>query len=202
MPTLTHLPADAPVEDVIAVLDRDGALILDGLMTAEEADAVADELRPYVQATQPGRDGFSGVRTTRTGALVARSPLCRKLVTDARVRAVADKVLLPNCERYQLHLGQLIRIMPGQPAQPSHRDRRAWGTYLKGIEPQLNTIWALTDFTKENGATQVVPGSIDWPDDRKATPAEIGYAEMQRGSALIYTGTVFGGVMAPSRTHC
>ena len=42
--------------------------------------------------------------------------------------------------------------MPGQEAQPIHRDRWAWGARLRGFEPQLNTIWALTDFTTENGA--------------------------------------------------
>lgn len=193
MPKLETLPADTPVEDIMAVLDRDGALILSGLMTPAEADAVRAELDPYVQATQPGKDVFSGFRTTRTGALVARSPLCRKLILDARVRQIGDKVLLPNCERYQLHLGQVIRIMPGQGAQAIHRDRWAWGTHLKGVEPQLNTIWALTDFTKENGATQVVPGSSSWPDKRTPLPEEITWAEMTRGSALIYTGSVLHG---------
>lgn len=193
MTRITHLPADAPAADVAAVLDRDGALILDGLIAPDEAEAVAEELGPYIAATAPGRDAFSGARTTRTGALVARSPLCRKLILDRRVLAACDHVLSPNCERYQLHLTQAIRIMPGQPAQAIHRDRWAWGTYLKGIEPQLNTIWALTDFTFENGATQVIPGSIDWPDDRRPQPGEIGYAEMRKGSALVYTGAVFHG---------
>jgi len=111
----------------------------------------------------------------------------------ATVRGVCDRVLLPNCERYQLHLGQVIRIMPGQAAQPIHRDRWAWGARLRGFEPQLNTIWALTDFTTENGATRVVPGSSDWPDDRKAEAHEITQAVMDAGAVLLYTGTVFHG---------
>ena len=191
MPSLTHLPADAAIEDIMAVLDRDGALILDDMLTPAEIDALSAEIRPYVDATEPGRDGFSGHKTTRTGALIARSPLSRKAVLDRRIRAICDAVLKPNCQRYQLHLTQLIRIMPGQEAQPIHRDRWAWGKHLKGVEPQLNTIWALTDFTEPNGATQVVPGSITWPDDRIAEPHEIGRAVMRRGSVLIYTGTVF-----------
>lgn len=193
MPELKRLRADAADDEIVEILATDGALILVDLIAPETADAIAAELKPYVDATKVGHDGFSGVRTTRTGALVARSPLCRPLVTDARIRAVCDGVLLPNCERYQLHLGQVIRIMPGQPAQPIHRDRWAWGTHLKSVEPQLNTIWALTDFTRENGATQVVPGSVDWPDDRVATSEEITWAEMKRGSALVYTGSIFHG---------
>lgn len=193
MPELTHLPADAPTDEIMAVLHRDGALILDGVIAPDDVDALADELRPYVEATKPGQDGFTGFRTTRTGALVARSPLCRPLVTNARIREICDAFLLPNCDRYQLHLGQVIRIMPGQEAQAIHRDRWAWGTHLKGVEPQLNTIWALTDFTVENGATQVVPASIDWEDSRQPTPEEITHATMKRGSVLVYSGTVFHG---------
>jgi ectoine hydroxylase-related dioxygenase (phytanoyl-CoA dioxygenase family) len=193
MPALVHLPADAPADEIVAVLERDGALILDDVLSAAEVNALAAELRPYVEATAPGRDNFTGARTTRTGALVARSPRTRPLVMDARILAVCDAVLKPNCHRYQLHLAQLIRIMPGQPSQAIHRDRWAWGRQMQGVEPQVNTIWALSEFTAANGATQVIPGSQTWPDDRKAEPGEIARAEMRVGSVLLYTGTVFHG---------
>ena len=155
MPSLVTLAPDTPIDEIMAVLNRDGALIVRDLMTAAELTQINAELKPYIDATAPGSDDFAGRFTTRTGALVARSPECRKLILNSVVRAACDKFLLDNCERYQLHLTQLIRIRPGQPAQPIHRDRWAWGTRLKGLEPQLNTIWALSDFTKENGATQV-----------------------------------------------
>lgn len=193
MAKLQHLPADTPADQVMAVLRRDGALVLDDALSPAQADALAAELRPYVEATEPGRDVFSGFKTTRTGALVARSPKIRDLIVDARIRALCDAFLLPYCQRYQLHLTQLIRIMPGQPAQAIHRDRWAWGKHLQDVEPQLNTIWALTDFTRENGATQVVPQSVTWPDERVAEPHEIDRAEMRRGSVLVYTGSVFHG---------
>lgn len=175
------------------ILDRDGALILDDVLNPGAVAEMVAELAPYVAATPEGRDGFTGVRTTRTGALVARSPAVREAVTDPRIARLCEHLLKANCERWQLHLTQLIRIMPGQGAQPIHRDRWAWGAHLKGIEPQLNTIWALTDFTAENGATQVVPGSSTWPDDRKAEPHEITQAVMKAGSVLVYTGSVFHG---------
>jgi ectoine hydroxylase-related dioxygenase (phytanoyl-CoA dioxygenase family) len=193
MSSLVHMPADASADEVAAVLTRDGALILDEAMPAAELEALTAELAPYVTATEPGRDNFSGDRTTRTGALVARSPLTRPVVMDARILALCEAVLKPNCLRYQLHLTQVIRIMPGQTAQPMHRDRWAWGRGLPHLEPQLNTIWALTDFTAANGATQVVPGSVGWPDGRRAEPGEIARAEMKRGSVLIYLGSVFHG---------
>lgn len=193
MPQLEHLSPDTPVEAIMAVLARDGALVLDDMLSPAGVDDLVGEIRPYVEATKPGGDDFTGDHTTRTGALIARSPACREAVMNGMVRAICDEFLLPNCHRYQLHLTQLIRIMPGQTAQAIHRDRWAWGKFLRDVEPQLNTIWALTDFTVENGATQVVPGSVDWPDKRKAEPGEIARAVMKRGSVLIYTGSVFHG---------
>jgi ectoine hydroxylase-related dioxygenase (phytanoyl-CoA dioxygenase family) len=193
MPTLRHFGPDTPADTLLDVLKTDGAFILREAASASEIDALYAELKPYIDATEPGRDGFTGTRTTRTGALVARSPRTRALIQNPTILAMCDGFLKPHCERYQLHLGQVIRIMPGQAAQPIHRDRWAWGTYLKGIEPQLNTIWAVTDFRRENGATQVVPGSVDWPDTRQPTPEEITWAEMPRGSVIVYSGTVFHG---------
>lgn len=190
---ITTLPADATADAVLDVIHRDGAVILAGALDGPGVDRVLAELMPYIEATGEGRDDFSGRLTTRTGALVARSPACRELIQHDTVLTAARRFLEPYCERIQLHLSQIIRLKPGQPAQAIHRDRWAWGTYLQGVEPQFNTIWALTDFTEENGATLVVPGSTAWPDDRRPEADEIARAVMSRGSVLLYTGSVFHG---------
>ncbi|MEQ9528805.1 MAG: phytanoyl-CoA dioxygenase family protein, partial [Parvibaculaceae bacterium] len=193
MPKLETLPATASPDEILAVLKRDGALILKDVLTKDQITQVLTETMPYIDATEPGRDDFTGRKTTRTGALVARSAACRDMVANKTIVAAAESFLKPFCERIQLHLTQVIRIQPGQPKQQIHRDRWAWGTYLKNLEPQFNTIWAITDFTKENGATQVCPGSLDWADDYQPTDDQIGYAEMKAGSVLVYSGGVFHG---------
>jgi hypothetical protein len=194
MPALQHLAADATPEAIAALLDSDGALILDGVLDASGLARVSGEIDPYVAATANGRDGFTGYQTTRTGALVARSPACRELIMHPTLLGACDAFLKRACDRYQLHLTQVIRIRPGQPRQPLHRDRLAWGGFLPpSIEPQLNTIWAMTDFTQANGATQIVPGSPSWPEGRRAEPPEVGYAEMSAGSVLVYSGSVIHG---------
>lgn len=191
MPSLKHLPATATRDEVLKVIAADGAVIIDGLMSPDLLGRVRTEIMPYVEATPPGRDDFTGRKTTRTGALIARSPACRELVLDPLVNAATEGFLSPFCDRYQLHLTQVIRIRPGQGAQVLHRDRLAWGGFLqRSIEPQLNTIWAVTDFTKENGATRVVPGSQLWDEGRGAHDDEITYAEMKAGSVILYTGSV------------
>jgi ectoine hydroxylase-related dioxygenase (phytanoyl-CoA dioxygenase family) len=192
-PTLKTLPSTSTQQEIMAVINRDGAVILKDVLNEDDLTKLRAEVWPYIEATEDGRDDFTGRHTTRTGALVARSEMCRQMVMNDKILGAADDFLLPNCQRYQLHLTQVIRLKPGQPEQPIHRDRWAWGKYLQGVEPQINTIWAMTDFTKENGATQVVPGSIDWPDDQQPTPDEIAYAEMSAGSVLLYTGSVFHG---------
>ncbi len=190
MGELTRLSATAATRELTDAIERDGAVIVENLIEEGQAQATLDDLMPHIQATPTSRDDFAGYRTTRTGALVARSPTCRDLVMHPSIIETCDKFLLPNCNRYQLHLTQVIRLMPGQQKQPLHRDRLVWGDYLQGVEPQLSTLWALTDFTYENGATQVVQGSPAWPKGREAKAEEISYAEMPRGSVLVYSGTV------------
>lgn len=193
MPKIETLPASATPEEILTILKRDGALILKDMLTAEEIAQVKKETMPYIEATPEGQDDFTGRHTTRTGALVARSEAAREMVANKTITDAAQAFLKPFCERIQLHLTQIIRIRPGQPKQQIHRDRWAWGTYITNVEPQFNTIWAITDFTKENGATQVCPGSLDWPDNYEPSEEEIGYAEMSAGSVLVYSGSVFHG---------
>jgi hypothetical protein len=189
-PTLQRLPQDAPIDAVMAAIGRDGAVILEGMLSAAQTQALTDELTPYLEAAKPGRETFSGFKTTRTGALAARSAKVRERLLDPRILAICDAVLLPNCERYQVNVTHIIRILPGESAQVMHRDRVAW-THLKDIEPQLNTIWALSDFTAANGATRVCPGSQTWPMGRRPQDDDIAHAEMQAGSVLVYTGSIY-----------
>ncbi len=194
MGQLKYLPANVSKQALCEVIANDGAAIIEGVLEADSLSALKSEIMPYVDATDVGRDDFTGRHTTRTGALVARSAACRELVMNDLILGAARQFLTPYCERIQLHLTQVIRIMPGQEKQPLHRDRLAWGGFIpETIEPQFNTIWAVSDFTQENGATQIVPRSNKWPSDRKASSKQIEYAEMAAGSVLVYSGSVIHG---------
>ena len=193
MAKLKHFDSTVDVKTITDTLEKDGALILDNVVSADFHAALRAETDPYMEATSNGADDFGGRLTTRTGGLVMRSEKCRALVMDERILEPCNAFLAPYCEKVQLHLTQIIRIRGGQTAQPIHRDRWAWGTHLAHVEPQFNTIWAITDFTAENGATQVVPGSTKWPDNAEIKPEQITQAEMKAGSVLIYSGSVFHG---------
>ncbi len=188
-------PSDLESFDpILAAVDEDGAAIVTDVLDSSQLHQLRAELTPWVEGTPGGRDAFTGFQTSRTGALVARSPASRELVMHPMVLSLANSFLAPFTNRIQLHLTQVIRIMPEQGSQPLHRDRLAWGGYIPApIEPQFNTIWALTDFTEENGATRVVPGSSRWADDRRAADDEKCQAVMPAGSVLLYSGSVIHG---------
>ena len=189
---LQHLPASATPEEVTAVVKKDGAVIIDSVLSPHEMDSVAAELKPWIDATAFGPDAFSGRRTKRTGGLVARSPKCRELVMHPLILGTAGK-LLEHATSFQLHLTQVIAIGPGEPAQQIHRDQWAFDffSFPKDYEVQCNTIWAMTDFTEENGATRVIPGSNHFEDKMRFEEKDTIPAEMTKGSVLVYNGSVY-----------
>jgi ectoine hydroxylase-related dioxygenase (phytanoyl-CoA dioxygenase family) len=193
--SLQVLAPDCKASEIVAAMQRDGACIVRDVLDADTLDRLNADLKPWIDRSQPGADDFTGRNTKRTGALIARCPESRPVVTHPLILEAANELLAPYCERIQLHLTQTIDILPGQGGQILHRDRLAWGGYIpKSIEPQFNTIWALTDFTEENGATHIVPGSHDWPLDRNPkSRSESIQASMKPGSVLCYSGTVIHG---------
>ena len=183
---IKHLKADSKIEHILKVLDQDAGLIIDNVVPSDGLEKIKNELAPFLKNNLKGDNEFTGFQTKRVGALMARSPTCRELALDPIINEVSQKFLEPHCDGYQLHFTSAICIGPGETQQVLHRDRGVWGGYVpRKIETQLSTVWAITDFTKENGATQVVPGSHKWDKDRSPLPEEVEYAEMSAGSVFI-----------------
>ena len=194
MGEVKHVSIDTPIERILEILDEDAGLIIDNFLSDQNLESIKNDLKPYLNVTRNGQDEFTGFETKRVGALMARSKTCQDLALDPLINQMADSFLGPHCESYQLHFTSAIQIGPGESSQILHRDRGVWGGYIpRKIETQFSTVWAINDFTKENGATQVVPGSHKWHKDREPLPEEIAYAEMKAGSVFIYTGSVLHG---------
>ena len=178
---------------------EDGAVIIDGVLGNERLKALEHDYAPFLKKEVYGRDAFTGFHTQRIGALIARSTACGELALEPRMLGAARTYLAEHCDDVQLHFTSAVAIAPGESAQILHRDRGIWGGYLpRQIEPLFSTIWALTPFIKENGATQVVVGSHHWEKKRQPELDEIAYAEMSPSSVLCYNGTVlrWGGANA------
>jgi ectoine hydroxylase-related dioxygenase (phytanoyl-CoA dioxygenase family) len=196
---VTEIPRftrDSPVEDVVEGLRSAGCAIVERLVDDDVIHAVHTEMQPWIDATPCGADDFSGRRTTRTGALLARSMTSQQLVAHPLVLAVAEAFLWPKKTSFQLHLTQVIAIGPGSPAQQLHRDQWCFDffPFPDDVEVELSTIWAMQDFTEANGATQVIPGSHREGNEALGAVDRVQRAVMPGGSVVLYSGrTVHGG---------
>jgi len=197
------LRATDPERDVVAALQEHGAVVVDGLLDRATLDRFDAEIGPMVEAARPDRsyinpalDWFYGNRTRNVTGVAAKSHVfARDILCHPVLLAVADAILLPACARYQLNVAQILDRGPGADGQMLHRDEAVWAHMPRPHpELQLASVIALVDFTEENGATQVVPGSHRWPVDRVPEPDEIAQAAMPAGSAVVYLGsTIHGG---------
>ncbi|HVT75744.1 MAG TPA: phytanoyl-CoA dioxygenase family protein [Acidimicrobiales bacterium] len=191
---LEHFAPTAAAADVHAALVRDGAVIVDDVLDAATIATLREQLAEPLATTAPGVEEFSGLNTRRFGALIERAPATRPLVTHPLVLEVT-KLLLSDASAVQLHLTQAICIGPNSPAQLIHRDQWAFDFFAfpLGYEVQCNTIWAITDFTEDNGATRVAVGTNHAENDLKLTQSDTVGAVMRAGSVVIYTGAVYHG---------
>ena len=190
---LHHLLPNTSAADIAAHIQQHGYAIVDDAVDADVLDRLDRELEPFVAASTHGRDVYDGRHTRRTGALIARSPAARELVMNPVVLG-AVRAFLSHVTAVQLHLTQLISIEPGETAQKLHRDQMAFDFYPfpPNYHVQCNTMWSLTDFAAENGATHIVPGSSSMSDAAAASLPDY-QAEMRRGSVLFYDGKVLHG---------
>src|SRR5437762_7262767 len=129
--TIEHLPRDTSADKVADALERNGVVVVDEVADPALLDKVKAELEPFIEATEPGPDDFSGHQTRRTGALVARSPASRQLITHPLVLESVG-TSLHHSASFQLHLTQVIAPGPGQPAQYIHRDQWAFDHFQIG----------------------------------------------------------------------
>ncbi len=195
MTQVRQIDATTSADEAMAILEEDGAVVYRNLVDDATIDRVSAELEPYLERAFNGEGDFWGYKTKRVAALVAKSPTYgTHLATNPAILAVMDRLLLPRCERYQLHVTQAVRIGPDEGRQIIHRDDGLMPFRHPGPQCLCNTMWALSDFTVENGATNVVLGSHTWDDDRyPGENDEIAHAVMPRGSCMIYLGSVFHG---------
>lgn len=206
MTTLNHVPASAPIGELVEHLRRDNYVIVDNLVPPETMDTIQAELAPYLDSTPNGYNTMIGRKTRRTGSLIARSKECRNIIRHPTVLGVAEE-FLSHSSAFQLMLTQVISIDPGEKAQALHRDQSAFDYYPfpDDFHVQFNTLWAMSDYTAEMGATRIVPGS-HLPGSRPQSEYSEGeclHAEMERGSVLLYSGKIVhsGGANKTDRTR-
>ena len=203
MPKLDRVKATNEPKIIYDLLERDGAVVVENILSNSQLRRLNCELDTLITSIKPGLRNpahprmveFYGLSTIRFDGLPAKSKTFVEIMLTPLLCGAADHFLLQNCHDYIFNTGQLIQIGPGEKAQRLHRDEDAWNFLTAPGKPvEVEAMFALTDFTRENGATQVVPGSHRWPPEREARREEIIKAEMPAGSALMYLGsTIHGG---------
>ena len=215
-PRIERIKSTASSKHLCKLLDRDGAVIVEDILEPDQLASLNFELDQFISKVNPGlrnptteeKIDFYGLSTIRIDGLPAKSSTFLDVMLLPQLLETADHFLLSNCKDYLLNTAQLIQIGPGESAQELHYDESAWDEQTSALpwprSPlQIEAMFALTDFTTANGATQVVPGSHQWSRDREAKPEEIARAEMKAGSALFYLGTAIhgGGVNETTDQH-
>ncbi len=195
---LPRLPEDAPASAVIDALDQAGCVVIERLVDEATITAVLGELAPHMEATVTGADELSGDRTRRTGAVPARSPSSWPMILHPVILAVAEHHLGDPGHRFHLCTAVTSDLLPGQTAQPVHRDQWTYGEFPwpAGFEVEVNVLWTMQDFTERNGATRVVPGSHRWADGLDLTQDQTVAATAPAGSAIVVLGSCYHGAGA------
>lgn len=186
--------AGASSDAIDAILKADGCVIIRDLMDHQTIDAMLADLKPYLDKKPTGESDFVGVATKRLHSLFTKTDRVGDFITRDSLLSVMDLTLGPYCDTYQLSSNSITAIGPDETPQPLHRDDLLYPlAHPSERNACCTAIWALTDFTAENGATRIVPGSHRWDDERRPAEQETIQAVMPKGSACVFLGATYHG---------
>jgi ectoine hydroxylase-related dioxygenase (phytanoyl-CoA dioxygenase family) len=182
-----------------SLAEHQARLASEGYTVVEDAFpvALANELLSDLERLERelgeggGKNLFEGFSTVRIYNLLARGRLYEQIPVHETVLALVEGVIGKSCLVSSL---SSIAIGPGETAQPIHADDQLIPLVKPHVPIICNSMWALTDFTADNGATRIVPGS-----HLAAASPELGREYetvaviMRRGSILVFDGSVWHG---------
>ena len=184
----------APAEEVdrcMQAIERDGFVVLENLIPKDVVAEIKEDLIPRFEYDS-GRNNFEGFKTQRLYAFFEKSLVCNPLVEHPLILGCLDRIFEPN---YLLSQLQAINILPGEAHQPLHPDDAFYRVPRPRPPLGAATIWAIDDFTEENGATMVIPKSHLW-DDHLPTEEDLTHQRpvvMPAGSVVLFVGTLWHG---------
>jgi ectoine hydroxylase-related dioxygenase (phytanoyl-CoA dioxygenase family) len=204
---LRSVAATTPLAEILDIVAKDGGVIIENFLSADQIARFNAEVEQPMAALAPGSTHeneivaeFHGRNTKRLTNLVTHSKTFREEILEQDlIHDLCDALFLEESGTYWLTTAQLIEIGPGNRAQFLHRDLENWYPFIgmgpQGPEACVNFMIAFTDFTEENGATRVIPGSHLWDDfEDRGAPEDTIPAVMKAGDAFFYSGkTVHGG---------
>src|SRR5437660_12268155 len=172
---------------------KQGYTIVKDAIDLEHLDALAADLARLEEqlGIEPATNSFEGSSTWRIYNLLVHGDLYERVPVHPNVLPIVEGVLDYGCLISSL---SSIAIGPGETAQPIHADDQLIPLPKPHPPTVCNTMWALTDFTEEIGATRLIPGSHlrDRSPDY-GLPYDTIAAEMRKGSVLVWHGSLWHG---------
>ncbi len=169
-------------------LMHDGYVIIENLLSPDECAAIKKECIALLD--QKGRNDFEGEETQRVYNVLGKTRATDALATHPRILGLMDKFFRPG---FLLSQSQIINILPGETPQGLHTDDSFYRLPRPRQPLGAATVWAIDEFTAENGATVMVPKSHEWGDDRHAHYEDAIPAIMPQGSVVFFLGTTWHG---------
>ena len=169
-------------------IDARGYAVIEGALASDEIAAVREALAPHLADGPFGRNEFEGFETQRVYSLPVKSRAFDRLIEDDAVMAVAEQLLGPS---FLLTAALAINLGPGETAQGLHFDEAFYGLPRPRAPLSLSTLWAIDDFTAQNGGTLIVPESHRWGNEGPPPDVEVVHLEMPAGSVALYPGTLW-----------
>lgn len=205
-PKLQQVKASEGREAVLTALREDGAVIIKSLFTKDQIHRLNEEVQPSMDKLDVGSKHseewvkeFFGDNTKRLNNVVSLSKTFREEILESElIHQLCEEIYLKDAGGYWMNSAQVIDIGPPSKAQPLHRDQWQFPIFThcgpNAPEASINFVVALTEFSDENGATRVIPGSHKWADfNENGTPEDTIPAEMEVGDACFITGKVVHG---------
>ncbi|MGK0338559.1 MAG: ectoine hydroxylase-related dioxygenase (phytanoyl-CoA dioxygenase family) [Candidatus Azotimanducaceae bacterium] len=176
------------IDENLAAIHDVGYAVLEDLIDVKTIDAIKAELAPYLQKSLMGRNNFEGFESERVYALLAKAPSIANLVEHPTIIELLDKLLEPT---YLLSANLAINVHPGETPQPYHADHASLPASDRTQTNGISVIWALDDFTADNGATEIIAGSHHWQTEQPSKTSEPIKVIMSAGSAVIFHGSLY-----------
>jgi ectoine hydroxylase-related dioxygenase (phytanoyl-CoA dioxygenase family) len=168
-------------------LQNEGYVVLPDVAGMDLVRRFREELAPYFATAPFGRNDFEGFRSQRLYALITKSRAAAELAAHPAVLDLVDAVLDAPC---LLSANIAINVHPGETAQLLHPDDGYCGVPRPRAPLGVSAVWAIDEFTTENGATEVLPGShLLGSEPVDANDPRIRSIQMSPGSVVVFLGT-------------
>jgi ectoine hydroxylase-related dioxygenase (phytanoyl-CoA dioxygenase family) len=194
---MTAVVDETAIDQHLARIALDGYTIVEDAIEPELVVEMRDTIRQVARdlGVTPKGTAAEGHSTIRMYNLLAKHRAFQKMPVHHSVLPIVERLLDHGC---LLSGMTAIDIGPGEDAQPMHGDDHVMEKHLPRPRPPMmvTSMWALTDFTAENGGTQFVPGSHLWtevPDPDDDLGDQVEYLEMPAGSVMVFHGCLWHG---------